>query len=266
MRSSRLVVVLALGWFSTGLGAAVAAAQCNDNAECGIAQYCQKSTGDCDGIGVCSVRPMGCPDIWDPVCGCDGATYGNECLAALAGVNVASDGECPPPPCRDNSECSLTELCLKTAGDCGGLGLCTAKPLMCIVIWMPVCGCDELTYANECEALATGVNVAYEGECLVSCTSDHDCSPLEYCDTAHNGCGGVGACRLQPNVCSEEYDPVCGCNEFTFDNACFAAMGGITVYGSGVCGPCPFDPSADCVFSDRLESGGAARWSLIVGD
>jgi hypothetical protein len=134
------------------------------------------------------------------------------------------------------------------------------------MIWMPVCGCDEFTYANECQALATGVNVAYEGECLVSCNGNGDCSPLEYCDTAHNGCGGAGACRLQPDLCTEEYDPVCGCNELSFDNACLAAIEGITVFSSGACGPCPFDASTDCVFSDALESGGATRWSGIVGN
>jgi hypothetical protein len=59
---------------------------------------------------------------------------------------------------------------------------------------------------------------------------------------------------------------VCACNELTYDNECFAAMAEVTVFASGVCGPCPFDPSADCVFSDALESGGLTRWSKIFGD
>jgi len=337
MRRRGVVALFVLGWFSVGPGAVVAAAQCNDNGDCGRLQYCQKSTDDCDGVGVCSERPSACPDvwvpvcgcdgstygnaceaaaaginvsyqgeclppsclnnddcgagdycqtptgactgqgtcvlqppacplIWDPVCGCDGVTYGNECFAAQVGISVASEGECPPPPCQDNSDCSQSELCLKTAGDCAGLGLCTEKPLMCPMIWMPVCGCDERTYANACEAQAAGINVAYEGECLVSCSGHGDCSLGEYCDTAHNGCGGAGACRPRPDLCTEEYDPVCGCNELSFDNACFAAMEGITVFASGVCGPCPFDASTDCIFSDALESGGATRWSGIVGN
>ena len=63
---------------------------------------CQKY---CDGAGVCEVRPDACIDIFDPVCGCDGLTYGNACEAAMAGVNVASEGECPPPPCASNDDC-----------------------------------------------------------------------------------------------------------------------------------------------------------------
>jgi hypothetical protein len=47
-----------------------------------------------DAAGTCRPRPEVCSGIFDPVCGCDGRTYGNACNAASAGIDVASMGAC----------------------------------------------------------------------------------------------------------------------------------------------------------------------------
>ncbi|MBL49667.1 MAG: hypothetical protein CMP28_12035 [Roseibacillus sp.] len=68
--------------------------ECNTNADCDAADYCFSEDG-CNRQGVCQPRPQFCTREFRPVCGCDGRTYSNACAAARAGVNVASEGECP---------------------------------------------------------------------------------------------------------------------------------------------------------------------------
>jgi hypothetical protein len=62
--------------------------------------FCKKPTGQCnpDAQGVCTPRPTEVRFINDPVCGCDGKTYGNEDYAHAAGVNVRGKGACSPGP------------------------------------------------------------------------------------------------------------------------------------------------------------------------
>lgn len=67
---------------------------------CNEGLFCKHADATCeiaDAGGQCRVIPQGCPDNFDPVCGCDGETYGNECEASAAGVSVDHAGACLAP-------------------------------------------------------------------------------------------------------------------------------------------------------------------------
>ena len=63
--------------------------KCKDGTACAKSQYCHKDK--CEGEGVCTDKPLGCPDIYAPVCGCNGKTTSSQAVNAF-NVNTPSDG------------------------------------------------------------------------------------------------------------------------------------------------------------------------------
>lgn len=143
-----------------------AGAACLTSKECAVEEYCATPPGECGREGVCTLVPVPrCDRTRDTVCSCDGATYDNACLASKDKQSVDHAGACPPPPCTSNAECASGSYCAKAAGDCPGVGVCEVKPVLCSGAWNPVCGCNNLTYANACKASAVGVTVKKLGAC-----------------------------------------------------------------------------------------------------
>lgn len=65
------------------------------------------------------------------------------------------------------------------------------------------------------------------------------CPDSQYCSMEPEGkcriADADGVCKTRPDACTEEYNPVCGCDDKTYSNACHAAMEGVSVLHAGEC-------------------------------
>ncbi len=144
--------------------------------KCASSEFCDFGDGTCPApgsVGNCLPRPLGCPDIWAPVCGCDGKTYSNGCDAHSLGVTISTSGECGKPKMCGGftgETCSPMDYCdwgavPSTCGGDDGSGVCKPRPLSCVPsdgIW---CGCDGKIYESRCAAAMSGQGVRKNGPC-----------------------------------------------------------------------------------------------------
>ncbi len=136
---------------------------CTSNADCSAGDYCAAAT--CAGPGTCTVRPMICTAIFDPVCGCDGRTYSNACNAAGAGVRVESRGSCTTGADAGGTSCGST-MCPAGEVCCSGTGRCYNPA--CLSCCMVVDRCATVRCASGflcCPATGT----CYDSRCLACC-------------------------------------------------------------------------------------------------
>lgn len=101
------------------------------NPPCADGEFCEQPPGTClvaDLPGTCQVVPEVCPLYLDPVCGCDGVTYGNDCERLRARVALDHPGACDAPPLTCGPvTCAPGTVC------CNPLrGICTLPGQACI--------------------------------------------------------------------------------------------------------------------------------------
>lgn len=232
---------------------------CTQDTDCASDEYCNKDT--CAAAnGTCALKATLCPLIINPVCGCDGTTYNNACLASANGINVDETGvACSGvTTCTTNGDCG-SGFCYKTTCEAGAEGTCEGVPSLCLVIGSGICGCDGVTYINECLAQKAQVSTDSTGaacDAEVTCSSNADCQDDEYCDK--ETCGAVsGTCTAVPLTCKVPIidSEVCGCDGVVYPSACYAHRGRVSTEDIGEC-------TSSTVCTVNLDCGGKSKYCL----
>ena len=78
--------------------------------------------------GVCRTQPEACADVWDPVCGCNGVTYGNDCERLMAGAQLDHAGACENQQCG-TAVCGAGTYCCNAS-----CNMCAPEGVACIQI------------------------------------------------------------------------------------------------------------------------------------
>jgi hypothetical protein len=255
---------------------------CPANTYCHFPMEAMCGNSDIPGVCLPFDPNIACPEIYNPVCGCNGQTYSNECFAMAAGTSVSTSGTCEDgmicdQDADDDGICDLEDqFCNRDES----LAICEVIPPRCPIGTVPevINGCYGACVSwNDCENQPPATGQECGGRLNVECPANTFCA---YPPEAMCGANDMlGTCQLVgEGICPQVYQPVCGCDGQTYGNDCEALAAGVSISREGACDAqiqcggfaglscpdgmsCVDDPNDDC----DPDRGGADCIGICVG-
>jgi hypothetical protein len=127
-----------------------------------------------------------------------------------AGVDApeAAPDDAPPGDCTQTSDCAPNAFCSRASCEAHS-GTCALRPILCDDTLDAVCGCDGVTYWNDCLRERSGTGASTPGQCDIgdlACGPDTPCPGGASCAHLVPPMGPCpmmfpGACWLLPDTC-----------------------------------------------------------------
>jgi hypothetical protein len=166
---------------------------------------------------------------------------------------VVAIGSLGATDCTDEQEQMLFDAAVEILSD-HEIRLNALERCECVGVLAPVCGEDGRTYVNRCEARCTGTAIMAPGPCKDTTCGGEAGTPCEtgsFCES-RPGCDAmaVGMCEDIPELCPDDFAPVCGCDGNTYSNDCTRQEAGVPLDFPADCA----NPPVECDVNDHCAS------------
>ena len=243
--------------------------------------YPASSPGECNpSTGLCDSQPT------KPLQNCEDLGMVCEAGACVSQGKMCGDTD---TQCPDDSVCDIH--------GCGADASVTCAPMIdgCDEIYDPVCGCDGVEYANDCERVQFyGVALKHKGPCIEPSPCDpmdaqgegpcdaeigfvwngSQCTSISGCSCVGEDCGSVyqtsEECETSHNACMAPYDPCAdkacgeGCSMCDPKDEDCVNTPEVTVCSAN--GQCVSEPDNICPLDDSIPLGTCEDAGLVKSD